>query len=131
MAKLKDSGERQLYLTGANRDNPVGKGRMDLIPPIAILRLSRHFEDGARKYGENNWTKGIPNSRYIDAAIRHIFKYLAGCNDEPHLEAAVWNLCCLMHNEQLLPEMQDIPAWKGRTSNFLYPLDTELEEKPS
>ena len=131
MAELKDSGTRQVYFTGANRDNRAGKGRMDLLPPSAMLRLSRHFEDGARKYGDNNWQKGIPISNYINSALRHLFKYLAGCNDEPHLEAAAWNILCAMWTEQELPEMQDIPTWKGRTSNFLYPLDMEISSKPS
>ena len=37
--KLKDSGDRQIYETGANRDNPVGKGMMNLIPACSILRV--------------------------------------------------------------------------------------------
>lgn len=123
MTKIKDSGTRQIYPTGANRDNPTGKGAMNLIPANAILRVSRHYEDGAKKYGDNNWTKGIPTSRYIDAALRHLFKYLAGCQDEDHLSAAVWNILCLMWTEEHLPHMQDIPPLVGRSSPFLYPLD--------
>lgn len=121
--KIKDSGHRQTYQTGANRDNPVGKGMMNLIPACSILRVSRHYELGGAKYGFGNWEKGIPNSRYVDAAIRHLFKYLAGCNDEDHLSASVWNILCLMWNEQNLPDMQDISTWSGRESNFLYELD--------
>ena len=61
-----------------------------------MLEVSKHFEDGAKKYGENNWQKGIPVSCYLDSAIRHYLKYLRGDNDEPHDRAFVWNvMCCI------------------------------------
>lgn len=59
-----------------------------------ILEVSKHFEEGAKKYGENNWQKGIPPSCYIDSAIRHYLKFRRGDNDEPHDRAFVWNLMC-------------------------------------
>lgn len=123
MVKVKDEGSRQEYGTGARRDNPEGKGKMNLLPAASILRLSRWYEAGALKYGENNWQKGMPNSRYIDAALRHLFKYLAGCQDEDHLSAAAWNICAVMWNEHYLPEQQDIPELVGRNSPFVYELD--------
>ena len=60
------------------------------------LELSKHFEEGALKYGENNWQKGIPIQSYIDSAIRHYLKYKAGWDDEPHDRAFVWNIICLI-----------------------------------
>lgn len=60
-----------------------------------LLDASHQFEDGAAKYGENNWQKGIPVSSYIDSAIRHYLKFKAGWQDEPHGHAFIWNvLCC-------------------------------------
>ena len=59
-----------------------------------FLEVSKHFEDGAKKYGENNWQKGIPTHCYIDSAIRHYLKWLRGDKDEPHDRAFVWNLVC-------------------------------------
>lgn len=59
-----------------------------------ILEVARHFEEGAKKYGENNWQKGIPANCYIDSAIRHYLKWLRGDKDEPHDRAFVWNLMC-------------------------------------
>ena len=69
-----------------------------------ILEVSKHFEDGARKYGEHNWQKGIPPQCYIDSAIRHYLKWRRGDQDEPHDRAFVWNLlCCIwevdFHND--------------------------------
>lgn len=59
-----------------------------------ILETSKHFEEGAKKYGENNWQKGLPVNCYIDSAIRHYLKYRRGDTDEPHDRAFVWNLMC-------------------------------------
>lgn len=59
-----------------------------------FLEVAKHFEDGAVKYGENNWQKGIPPKCYIDSAIRHYLKWLRGDKDEPHDRAFVWNLMC-------------------------------------
>lgn len=61
-----------------------------------MLDVSIHFEEGAKKYGEYNWQKGIPESSYIDSAVRHYMKYRAGMEDERHDRAFVWNILCLM-----------------------------------
>lgn len=96
---LKDSGERQQFSTGAVRDRQAGKGRFDLLPPAALLRLAKHFEKGATKYGDRNWEQGIPLSRYLDSALRHAFSYLRGQSDEDHLVAAAWNLIAALETE--------------------------------
>lgn len=108
--KLDDSGERTLYSTGAVRDRKVGKGRCDLLPGAALIRLSKHFEKGSIKYGDSNWKKGIPISSFIDSALRHIFQYMEGEDREDVLCAAAWNLICAMWTEEKHPEMQDIDA---------------------
>ena len=61
-----------------------------------FLEVAKHFEDGAKKYGENNWQKGIPTKHYIDSAVRHYLKHLRGDQDEPHDRAFVWNILCCM-----------------------------------
>lgn len=74
-----------------------------------LLEVSIHFEEGANKYGENNWQKGIPVQSYIDSAIRHYLKHLRGDKDENHKRAFVWNiLCCIWtvkHREELGDEL--------------------------
>lgn len=107
---IKDSGGRVRFETGAERDIPLGKGRMDLLPMCALIRLSKHYEEGAKKYDERNWEIGIPMHSFLDSALRHIAKYMDGQNDEDHLCAAAWNLMCAMWTEEKRPEMQDIPA---------------------
>lgn len=64
--------------------------------PTMYLEVSKHFEEGAKKYGEYNWQKGIPVSNYINSGVRHYLKWLRGDEDEPHDRAFVWNiLCCI------------------------------------
>lgn len=59
-----------------------------------VLEVAKHFEDGAKKYGDRNWEKGIPCDRYIDSAVRHYCKWRAGWDDEPHDRAFIWNILC-------------------------------------
>jgi hypothetical protein len=94
--EFKDSGTRQKFETGANRDIQAGKGRYDLVPPFPIMFLSRIYEDGCKKYGDRNWERGIPIGRYVDSAKRHLEKYQAGLRDEPHLSMAFWNIACAL-----------------------------------
>ena len=63
-------------------------------PETMILETAIHFEEGAKKYGENNWQKGIPVNCYLDSAIRHYLKWRRGDTDEPHHRSFVWNLTC-------------------------------------
>lgn len=75
--------------------------------PTLFLEVSKHFEEGALKYGEYNWQKGIPTHCYIDSAVRHYFKYLRGDKDEPHDRAFVWNILCCIWTCQHKPEFND------------------------
>lgn len=75
--------------------------------PDMLLNLAIHFEEGAAKYGDSNWQKGIPLHCYIDSALRHHLKYLRGDTDENHERARIWNLVCAIWTYQHLPEMDD------------------------
>ena len=60
----------------------------------AFLELAIHFEEGAKKYSDNNWKKGIPVERYLDSAVRHYCKFRRGDTDERHDRAFLWNILC-------------------------------------
>lgn len=72
-----------------------------------LFEVAKHFEDGAKKYGENNWQKGIPVRCYIDSAVRHYLKYLRGDKDEPHDRAFCWNILCAIWTCNHKPELND------------------------
>lgn len=105
------------YQTGAVRDTG-GKGRMDLLPMCALIRISKHMEDailpdpdtGKPHYPERNWEKGLPIHTMIDSAMRHIAKYVDGQVDEDHLCAAATNLLMALWTEEKRWDMVDIPA---------------------
>lgn len=89
---LKDSGERRTFSTGAQRDRGHGKGKPSLVPGFVIWLVSRIYEDGAIKYTDRNWEKGMPLSEYIDSAERHLQKLKDGLRDEPHASQVIWNM---------------------------------------
>lgn len=60
----------------------------------AMLEVAKHYEDGARKYSENNWRKGIDPKVYFDSAMRHFMKWCRQMTDEPHNRAFIWNCMC-------------------------------------
>lgn len=102
MADLKDSGERQSFDSGAVRDTGTGKSRVDLVPSWATLAYGWIMEAGARKYAARNWEKGMPVSRYIESAMRHLEAYRMGLRDEPHLWQAFWNIGGAIHTTILV-----------------------------
>lgn len=92
-----------------------------------MLDVARHFENGALKYGEHNWQKGIPISRYIDSALRHLMKDLAGETDEDHEAAFVWNLMCCAWTIKNKPELNDYAGTKKQIEFSQEPLDFSIE----
>jgi hypothetical protein len=71
------------------------------------LEVSKHFEEGAEKYGEGNWQKGLPAKCYINSGVRHYLKYLRGDKDENHHLAFCWNLMCAIWTCKHRPELND------------------------
>lgn len=58
----------------------------------ALLETSIHYEEGAAKYSERNWEKGLDLYCYLDSGIRHCLKYYRGDTDERHDRAFCWNM---------------------------------------
>lgn len=95
------------FKTGAQRDTDRGKMRMSLIPQQELKRVMKRFLDGAEKYGENNWMKGMPLSVYYDCAHRHMEAWWRGDDKEDHAAAVVWNMLCAMYAEANNNELDD------------------------
>jgi len=123
--RVKDSGERQDFGTGSVRDTNEGKGRFDLIPPYAMFRLARHFQNGAIKYKENNWAEGQGLKRYFDSAERHLNKVKMGLKDEDHLIAAAWNILCLVETQKLI-EVGKLPKELDDLYSFYEGFEDEI-----
>jgi len=102
--ETKDSGKREQFDTGSQRDTRDGKGRYDLIPQRARRRLALLYERGAKKYGDNNWRLGQPNSRFMDSLLRHADEAAQGMVDEDHLAAVVFNAYAIMDQQERIAE---------------------------
>jgi hypothetical protein len=92
------------YLFGA-LDHFAMKREWDIY--TMLLEVAKHFEEGCKKYGDNNWQKGIPVRCYIDSAVRHYLKFLRGDKDEPHDRAFCWNILCCIWTCKHKPELND------------------------
>ncbi len=141
---IPDSGSRREFETGSVRDERSGKGRFDLLSPIALLSVAKRLEDGQDKYGERNWEKGQPLMSYLDSGVRHIFKYLSEVMKgkeptEDHIGAAAWNIMAFIHTQEMIKEgwlpeaLNDIPTPKRvglrRTGMYCDDLISGFEEE--
>lgn len=93
----------------------------------AMLEVSIHYKDGAEKYEERNWEKGIPLHSFIDSGIRHYLKFRRGDDDERHDRAFIWNMLGAIWTLQNKPEMVDIPFTKVKKNE---PIQEEPEPDP-
>lgn len=114
--------EKQDYGTGATRDTASGKGRFDLIPDLALERVAKVYEKGACNHEARNWELGLPMSRMVDSALRHIHqykmsKYIPELREEDHLAHCVWNLLGILHFEEMIKHgwlkdtLDDLPKY--------------------
>lgn len=81
----------------------------------ALLEVSKQYEDGARKYNDRNWEKGMPVHCFIDSGVRHYLKFRRGDTDEPHDRAFVWNMLGAIWTHENKPEFIDIPFAEDKT----------------
>ena len=78
------------FSTGANRTKQEGRGRFDLIPYEAMLALAQRLELGSLTYGDRNWEKGMPLSRYLSSLRRHAMQVSYDFTED-HLGAVLFN----------------------------------------
>jgi len=116
---MHDSGERQTFETGAVRDSG-DKSRPDLISPYAQMRKGEWLRQGAKKYDERNWEKGMKFGRCIASIFRHLFQYMMGWTNEDHLAAIAVNAEFLMHYEKMIElgklsaSLNDLPQYEKK-----------------
>lgn len=101
------------FETGAVRSNDRDGDRYDLISPIGLRRVAETCAEGAAKYGDYNWERGMPISEMLNHGIAHIYNYLAGDRSEDHLAHAAWNLLGAMHSEEMWPQLNETLRVEG------------------
>ena len=96
-----------VYSSGAVRSADAEATAYTLISPVGLRRLAETCREGAAKYGDYNWEKGMPVRDMLEHGIRHVFKYLDGDRSEDHLAHAAWNLFGAMHSEERWPHLNE------------------------
>lgn len=107
MTMIKDQGIMETTEAGAKRESNEGRGRFDLLPYEAIEALAKWYEEGAVKYGDRNWEKGLSVKDCINRMIRHSLKAGNGWTDEDHLAAVMWNAAAAITMMQRRPDCND------------------------
>ena len=75
------------------------KPKMNLLPPKAIVEISKVLTFGAEKYDAENWRKlDDLQNRYTAGALRHIFAHMDGedLDPETNLSHLAHAMCCLL-----------------------------------
>ena len=90
----------------------TGKPQLQWLPYESLTDLANVMEFGANKYQQNNWKKGLPFSRMIGAALRHLYKRMSGhiLDEEsglPHLAHAGVCILFLLYYEKHHPHLDD------------------------
>jgi len=67
---MTDTSNNRQFDSGAQRDTGDGKLCMSLVPIKELERVMERYRSGGAKYGDNNWTKGMPLSVYYDSGLR-------------------------------------------------------------
>jgi hypothetical protein len=92
----KDSGERQKFASGMQRDVTVGKTLWHLVTSGPLLkRWAELLTRGAVKYDEDNWLKAgsrEEQNRFRASAFRHFMQWYYGDDDEDHAAAVFFNI---------------------------------------
>jgi hypothetical protein len=100
--ETKDSGVREQFDSGMQRDTEAGKPRFDLMIPKdvpyqdqLITRFAELLGRGAEKYEDRNWEKATGEeeiARAKSSAFRHFMQWFCGERDEDHAAAVIFNL---------------------------------------
>jgi hypothetical protein len=100
-------GTTAKFGTGAVRSDAVEAFRYDLVSPIGLREVARACAEGASKYSDFNWEKGMPVHDLLNHAIAHVYAFLSGDRSEPHLGHAAWNLMAAIHSHELWPHLNE------------------------
>lgn len=98
-------GTTAKFGTGAIRSDTFEEFRYDLVSPIGLREVARTCAEGAAKYSDYNWERGMPVHDLLNHAIAHIYQFLSGDRSEPHLPHAAWNLLAAIHSDELWPDL--------------------------
>jgi hypothetical protein len=101
------AGTTAKFGTGAVRSDTFEAFRYDLVSPIGLREVAKACAEGAQKYSDFNWERGMPVHDLLNHALAHVYQFLAGDRSEPHLGHAAWNLLAAIHSHELWHELNE------------------------
>lgn len=112
--EIKDSGQRQDYASGMNRDVDTGKPNPALIADGPMfMRWAMHLTAGAKKYVKRNWMKATGTEeleRFRESAFRHFMQWYYGETDEDHAAAVFFNINGAEYTKARIKEQHELSA---------------------
>jgi len=100
--ETKDSGVRNHFDSGMQREPDTGRPRFDLLLPETVpyeeqllTRCAELMARGAAKYASRNWEKANSPAeleRMKSSAFRHFMQWMTGETDEDHAAAVLFNI---------------------------------------
>lgn len=85
--------------------SPTSPDDLSCLPPYGVKAIAAACAEGAKKYADYNWERGMPVADLLNHALRHIHLYMVGDRDEDHLGHAAWNLAGAIHSHVLWPHL--------------------------
>jgi hypothetical protein len=90
-------------MSGLNPKDTVGRTKppMSCVPANVLAEIGVAMHEGVTKYGRHNWrTAEVVASIYYDAALRHLFSWWEGQDEDPdsgvhHVTKAIAGLIVL------------------------------------
>ena len=90
--------------------------RCDLLPPYALLEVSRVLATGVKRYRANNWRK-IDEQSHVNHAMRHLLRHMKGDQGDELAHAACRILMALEQSNKrptlTTPYTQIEEDWDG------------------
>lgn len=94
--QIKDSGQREQFASGMQRDTTKGKSDPSLVLDGPMFRRwVAHLDAGAVKYQKRNWMKAQgpeEYARFKESALRHFLQWWYDERDEDHGAAVFFNI---------------------------------------
>lgn len=84
---------------GFIREGKEHKVDFTLIPIEPLTALAKHYTDGAKVHGIDNWKKCKDMNSFKQSAFRHLIAILNNDKTDDHFSALCWNVMCLKYNE--------------------------------
>lgn len=90
----------------------VNKVPLSAVPLPALMELALVMHHGSMKYGRHNYREaGVNTSIYFDAAIRHLFAWFEGQDEDPdsgcHPLAHVMACCAIVIDGEWMENLRD------------------------